>query len=128
MMNVVPFSCVYAVEILGITPGDWEWWALHIGSAVALTELTAYVCSRLESEEIVMPYHAPAVKTSSATANSGHSSTNSTNPSSSSSTSGSVNPATEMTRASSALSLSSRAISRGSAAEIEPLLEVTLSS
>ena len=53
---------LYVVHLLACTfsfgfPGNWEWWALHIGSAVALTELTAFVTARLESEEIIMPYH-----------------------------------------------------------------------
>lgn len=43
-------------------PFDWEWWVLVIGSGVAMTECTAYICSLLESEDIVMLYHAPASK------------------------------------------------------------------
>ena len=43
-------------------PTQWEWWALQVGSVVALIELTAYLCAELESAEIVMPYHAAAKK------------------------------------------------------------------
>ena len=43
-------------------PTQWEWWALQVGSVVALIELTAYLCAELESAEIVMPYHAVAKK------------------------------------------------------------------
>jgi hypothetical protein len=33
-------------------PAHWEWWALNIGSMVALIELAAYLCSELESRGI----------------------------------------------------------------------------
>jgi hypothetical protein len=63
---------LYAVHLVACAfsfgfPGNWEWWALHIGSAVALTELTAFVTARLESEEIVMPYHSSQAPRASST-------------------------------------------------------------